>query len=117
MGRTNPTFRDHLRRYRASWSTFRRALRGRDQSAFDRLFDRARDYADAAGYRNDPDPEIAVVMAMLLAHERELERVDELEQELAELRTKVWASESDVGPPESNGRPSESDAGPPESDD
>lgn len=87
MGRTNPTFRDFLRSYRDSWSAFRRGLRRKHKPAFDRLFDHAEAYADAAGYANDPDPETAVLLSMLLAHEQELEALrEDYEQELQTLR-------------------------------
>ncbi len=83
MGRTNPTYRDVIRQLESEWAPMRRALRREYQSDFDRLFDRARGYADAAGYANPPDPERALLLSLLLAHEVELrqvyERLDELE--------------------------------------
>ncbi|WP_254862038.1 hypothetical protein [Halovivax gelatinilyticus] len=82
MGRTNPTYRDVIRQLESEWSPMRRALRREYQSDFDRLFDRARGYADAAGYANPPVPERAFYLSLLLAHEVELrrlhERIDEL---------------------------------------
>ncbi len=72
MGRTNPTYRDLLRRYEESLQPYRRGLRKADQAHFDRLFDRARQHADAATYQNATDPETIVLLSMLLAHEREL---------------------------------------------
>ncbi|KAB1198829.1 MULTISPECIES: hypothetical protein [Haloferax] len=84
MGRTNPTFRDALRRYRESWAPFRRALRAEDKADFDRLFSRASEHAAAAGNANPADPHRAVVLSMLLSQERELrrlrERVDSTQQ-------------------------------------
>ena len=83
MGRTNPTYRDALRGLETEWEPMRRALRRERQADFDRLFDRARTVADAAGYANATDPERALVLSLLVAHEtalRELEeRVSELE--------------------------------------
>jgi hypothetical protein len=75
MGRTNPTYRDALRRLESEWEPMRRALRREYQDDFDRLFDRAREFADAAGYANPPDPERALVLSLLLAHEAELRRL------------------------------------------
>ncbi|WP_254763194.1 hypothetical protein [Natrinema marinum] len=75
MGRTNPTYRDALRRLESEWEPMRRALRREYQDDFDRLFDRAREFADAAGYANPPDPERALVLSLLLAHEVELRRL------------------------------------------
>lgn len=77
MGRTNPTYRDVLGQVEREWAPMRRALRQEYQADFDRLFDRARGYADAAGYANPPDPERALVLSLLLAHEAELRRLRE----------------------------------------
>jgi hypothetical protein len=75
MGRTNPTVRAFLDSYEAEWRPFRRALRRRHRPAFDRLFEHARGHAAAASHLNRPDPETATLVAVLLAHERELERL------------------------------------------
>ena len=81
MGRTNPTYRDFLRRLENDWRPFRRGLRRRYRGDFDRLFERGRDHADAAGYANGTDPEFAFLLSVLLAQEHELrvlrERVPE----------------------------------------
>ncbi|WP_197409717.1 hypothetical protein [Haloferax profundi] len=77
MGRTNPTYRDALRRYRESWSPYRRALRADAKADFDRLFERAHEHAAAAGHANPADPHRAVVLSMLLSQERELRRLRE----------------------------------------
>jgi hypothetical protein len=75
MGRTNPTLRDRLDRLERDWQPFRRALRRRHRADFDRLFERARGHADAAGQQNPPDAWRAFVLAVLLAQERELRRL------------------------------------------
>ncbi|MFW6153198.1 MAG: hypothetical protein ACOC42_02440 [Halobacteriota archaeon] len=72
MGRTNPTYRDLVRRYETALQPYRRGLRAADQAHFDRLFDRAREHADAATYQNATDPETMLLLSMLLAHERAL---------------------------------------------
>lgn len=90
MGRTNPTYRDWLRRFEERWQSFRRALRRRHQPAFDRLFEQARQHADAAGYANATDPEVALLISMLLAHER---RLEELEDEHEPQRETADSSE------------------------
>lgn len=77
MGRTNPTFRDFLDRYEDQWSAYRRGLRHQHKSDFDHLFERARRHADAAGYMNSTDPEIAVLMSVLLAQEVEIRQLRE----------------------------------------
>lgn len=73
MGRTNPTYRDWLRSFEQDWQPFRRALRRQYQDDFDRLFEHADGFADAAGFANARDPELALLLSMLLAHERELQ--------------------------------------------
>ncbi|WP_248516321.1 hypothetical protein [Salinarchaeum laminariae] len=84
MGRTNATYRDTLRGIESEWSEFQRALRREDQQHFDRLFEHARRYADAAGHQNPTDPMPAVLLSMVLAQERERERLAERVAELEE---------------------------------
>lgn len=79
MGRTNPTYRDRLSALEDEWSEFRRGLRYERQADFDRLFEQARSHAHAAGYQNHEAPEIALLLSVLLAHER---RIDDLEDRL-----------------------------------
>lgn len=87
VGRTNPTYRDHLSATEDDWRDVRRALRRRHQDDFDRLFEYARRYADAAGYRNRADPTEALLLSMLLGLEAERRRlaarVAALEQDAA----------------------------------
>ncbi len=77
MGRTNPTYRDAVDRLEDDWQPFRRALRRRYTSDFDRLFDHARMYADAGGYLNSHDPVQVVLLSVLLAHEHQLQQLRE----------------------------------------
>lgn len=72
MGRTNATFRHLLEGIRERWRGYRRALRARDQPHYDRLFEHADAHADASGYRNPEDPMDAVLLSMLLEHEKRL---------------------------------------------
>lgn len=87
MGRTNPTYRDCLSALEGEYSDYRRALRARDQPQFDALFEHAHEYAHAASHLNHADPEIPLLVSVLLAHERELatlrDRVATLEQEVS----------------------------------
>lgn len=85
MGRTNPTFRDFLEQYEDEWAAYRRGLRRQHKPHFDRLFERARQHADAAGYMNAADPEIAMLLSVLLAQEGEIHR----------LRRRIEAVESE----------------------
>ncbi|AHF98657.1 hypothetical protein HALLA_07130 [Halostagnicola larsenii XH-48] len=75
MGRTNPTYRDAAASLESEWRPMRRALRREYQDDFDRLFERARGFADAAGHANATDPERALLLSVLLAHEVELRQV------------------------------------------
>ena len=85
MGRTNPTYRDVLRSLEDNWQDYRRALRRPDQDRFDRLWEDARQYADAGGYLNHPDPMVVALVSMILAQERRLQDLEaELEGELSD---------------------------------
>jgi uncharacterized membrane protein YccC len=75
MGRTNPTYRDFLGRFEDRCQPMRRGLRRQYKPDFDALFERAQTHADAAGYLNSTDPELAVLLSMLLAQEHELRRL------------------------------------------
>lgn len=87
MGRTNPTYRDSLRREEEQWQSYRRALRLRDQEHYDRLWEHAAAYADAAGYHNHARTFDLVLLSVALAQERRI----------AELETRVGASDGDRG--------------------
>ncbi|WP_290817980.1 hypothetical protein [Halovivax sp.] len=95
MGRTNPTYRDAIRGIEAEWEPMGRALRREYRTDFDRLFDRARNFADAAGHANPPDPGRAFLLSLLLAHEVELRR----------LSARVAELENAVDEPAENGDP------------
>ncbi|WP_262181659.1 hypothetical protein [Haloarcula laminariae] len=88
MGRTNPTYRDALRAIEERWTDFRRALRRRDQPRFDRLFEYAREHADASGLLNHQNPLLPALLSISLEQETRLddheERLSELEQRLSE---------------------------------
>lgn len=86
MGRTTPTYRDRVQALRQRWRAFRRGLRRRDQAPFDRLFEHARQYADAGGHLNPTTVEPVVLLSMALGQQREIaqlrERLDALEEQL-----------------------------------
>ena len=88
MGRTNPTYRDALRAIEERWTEFRRALRRRDQPRFDRLFEYAREHADASGLLNHQNPLLPALLSIDLEQEDRLddheERLTEVEQRLSE---------------------------------
>ena len=87
MGRTNPTYRDALRAIEERWTEFRRALRRRDQPRFDRLFEYAREHADASGLLNHQNPLLSALFSIDLEQEARLDDHDErlaaLEQQIA----------------------------------
>ncbi len=72
MGRTVPTFRMVLEHVIGDWRAFRRALRIHDKAAFDAMMNRARLHAAAASNAARLNPLEALVMAILLEHEKEL---------------------------------------------
>ena len=94
MGRTNPTFRDVVRRFRERWQPFRRALRRPYQERFDALLDDGERFADAAGYHNPADADVAVLLSMLLAHEV---RTRALEERVETLEADEGARAADDG--------------------
>jgi hypothetical protein len=75
MGRTLPPFSQLIEYERRAWAPFRRALRRDDQAAFDRLFDCAKLHVQAGVYLSRPWPFEVIVMAMLLEHHKQLERL------------------------------------------
>jgi hypothetical protein len=90
MGRTNPTYRDALRAIEERWAEFRRALRRRDQPRFDRLFEYAREHADAGGLLNHQNPLLPALFSVDLEQEARLndheERLKELERALKQRK-------------------------------
>lgn len=101
MGRTTPTYRDAIRSLEERWAPMGRSLRREYQEDFDRLFERARAFADAAGMANPTDPERALLLSLLLAHEVECrllaERVADLEADLARQAERIAALEERAG--------------------
>ena len=77
MGRTNPTYRDVLRATEDRWAEFRRALRRRDQPRFDKLFEYAREHADASGLLNHQNPLLPALFSIDLEQEARLEDHEE----------------------------------------
>ncbi|MFB6162494.1 MAG: hypothetical protein ABEJ86_03515 [Halococcoides sp.] len=93
MGRTTPTYRDTLDSREEAWQSFRRALRRPYRPAFDRLFEHARQFADAAGYCNATDPDVALLLSIALAHEHAQserdDRIDALESQVEALESRL----------------------------
>lgn len=95
MGRTNPTYRDVLRTVQDNWTDYRRALRRPDQQRFDRLFEDARQYADAGGYLNYQNPMPVVLFSIALAQQKRIEDLEaELEGQRADGTSETWTDSS-----------------------
>ncbi len=75
MGRTLPTFNTYLQEEIEAWKPFRRALRREQREAFDRLFTRARNHTAEATCAARAVPFDALVMAILLDQEMEIQRL------------------------------------------
>lgn len=75
MGRTVPTFRMVLEHVIHDWQAFRRALRSEDRAAFDAMMLRARQHTAAASNAARLNPSEALFMAVLVEHEKELNRL------------------------------------------
>ena len=57
------------------WRGFRRALRKDEQELFDRMMNRARQYGDAVHYAPRLNPTESLIMGIMLAQEKELEKI------------------------------------------
>lgn len=73
MGRTLATIVQTIQAEEAAWQAFRRALRVEDRDAFDRLWRHARFHAVPASMANRPVPLEAILMAMIVGLEMEIE--------------------------------------------
>ena len=106
MGRTLPTVNQVLEQNRAQWARFYRALRREDKELLDRLFDGAKYFTAACVYEAHVTPSESILLAMLL----------HLEKELQELKARLGAETTRVGPGAKPGTADEShaeaDAGP-----
>ncbi|QLG47884.1 hypothetical protein [Natrinema halophilum] len=77
MGKTNPTYRDQLRRLEEDWQPFRRALRVQYHDEFDQLFDDARQFADAAGIQNEMAVMEPFLISVMLAQECRIREIED----------------------------------------
>ena len=86
MGRTVLPYSHVWEEERSRWQKFRRALRREDQAQFDRLFELARLHLQAGVYASNPWPLEAMLLSMLLEHQKALgalkERLKKLEPAL-----------------------------------
>ena len=77
MGRTNPTYLDVVHGLEDNWQSYRHALRRADKLYYDRLFEHAREHADAAGYLNHQQPEVTLLLSVVLEQEKRMQALHE----------------------------------------
>jgi hypothetical protein len=86
VGRTVPSYRQALEAEIKRWEGFRKALRGSDLEAFDRMMNACRVSASAGSMATRPILAEAMFMSILLRQQKELieirERLDRLEGQL-----------------------------------
>ena len=83
MGRTVPSFRMVLEAEIAKWKGFLEALPSKgEKEAFEELMNHCRRHASAAGAAVRPIASEAMIMSMLLAHEKMMLEVEKSVREL-----------------------------------
>jgi hypothetical protein len=97
MGKTLPPFSQLIEAERRRWAPFKRALPKDDQAIFDRLFDCAKLHIQAGVMISRPWPFETIVMAVLLEHQKSIDR---LLDELHALNAPHTAAPSSGRPPE-----------------
>jgi hypothetical protein len=75
MGKTLPPFSQLIEQERRRWAPFKKALPKADQAPFDRLFDCAKMHVQAGVMVSRAWPFETIVMAILLEHEKRMERL------------------------------------------
>jgi hypothetical protein len=75
MGKTGPPCRPLIAGERRRWASCKRALPEGDQAIVDRLFDYAKRPVQAGGYASRPWAFESSMTAMLLEHEKWIERI------------------------------------------
>jgi hypothetical protein len=88
LGRTVPSYRQALEAEIARWDGFRKALRGKDIEAFDKMMNACKVYASAGGMATRTILAEAMFMSILLSQQKELmeirESLERLEKQLRE---------------------------------
>jgi hypothetical protein len=75
MGKTLPPFSQLIESERRRWAPFKRSLPKGDQAIVDRLFDCAKLHVQAGVCQSRPLALETIVMAVLLEHAKQIERV------------------------------------------
>ena len=87
MGRTVPSYRQALETEINRWEAFRKALRGKEIEAFDKMMNACRMHASAAGMATRTILSEAMFMSILLSLQTELTEIREsLERSERQLR-------------------------------
>jgi len=86
LGRTIPSYRQALDAEIARWEGFRKALRGKELEAFDKMMNACRVHASAGGMATRPILAEAMFMSILLNQQKEImeitESLERLEKQL-----------------------------------
>jgi hypothetical protein len=82
MGKTLPPFSQLIEYERRRWMPFKKALPKADQAIFDRLFDCAKLHIQAGVMVSRPWPFETIVMAVLLEHQKRLEEIVRILEEI-----------------------------------
>lgn len=95
MGRTLPSITQVFLQEQGAFARFRRALRRGDQRALDELFAAARRHLAAAAYASHALPFETFLLAMLLEEHKEVRRLRQQVEALAERTPRQSASPED----------------------
>jgi hypothetical protein len=86
LGRTVPSYRQALEAEIARWECFRKALRGKELEAFDKMMNACRVHASAGGMATRPILAEAMFMSILLSQQQQImeikESLERLEKQL-----------------------------------
>lgn len=85
MGRTVPSYRQALEMEIARWEGFRKALRGTDLEAFDKMMNACRTYASAGSMATRAILSEAMFMSILLVQQKELMEIRRCLERLEKL--------------------------------
>lgn len=77
MGRTVPSFHNHLEEIISELSIFRRALYGEDKIAFDNLIEKARKHTSSCTIVPTLDPFNCILLSMLIEQQKEINLLKE----------------------------------------
>lgn len=82
MGRTVPSYRRALEAEIKRWSSFRKALRGKELEAFENIMKTCRAYGSAGGMATRPILTESMFMSILLSHQKSLMEIQKILERL-----------------------------------